>query len=264
MNPPHWPTTEPGLRTAPGNRCATTARRMAVRSTKRSAPPWSPPSGGFCAYCGISIRDNDPMKCRVEHSHPKSARDPACNWALAWTNLLAACNGGSHPHVATPGVHLEPTADNLSCDAHKDCLIQAKGLPLRCEGAFLDPRLVPAFPSLVRVHLGTGELRPDVASCHGCPSWPGHRHGALEDRGAVTIRMLNLDCDRLVRAWLTMVRHVENQKKGLRQAGWTANDAPGKLAPPHFRPAWPAFFTTLRTCLGPAADAHLQSLGFQG
>lgn len=112
------------------------------------------------------------MKCRVEHFHPKSDQDPACNWAPAWGNLLVVCNGGSHPHVATPGYCLEPTTDNLSCDAHKDRMIQ--------------------------------------------------------------------------------------------QAGWDTDVALGKLATQHFRPEWPAFFSTLRTSQRPAAEAQLRSLGFQG
>lgn len=219
---------------------------------------------GLCAYCEICIGDNDPMKCRVEHFHPKSDQDPTCNWALAWGNLLAVCNGGSHPHVATPGFYLKPRTDNLSCDAHKDRMIQQRELTLPCEGAIVDPHLLPAFPSLVRVHFSTGALQPDARSCGACAPWPGNRHGSVEDLVAFTIRMLNLNCDRLRQARLVILRHVESQKKKLRQAGWEADVALGKLATQHFRPEWPAFFSTLRTCLGPAAEAHLRSLGFQG
>lgn len=219
---------------------------------------------GLCAYCEIGISDNDPMKCRVEHFHPKSHQDPACNWALAWSNLLAVCNGGSHPHVTAPGFHLEPTADNLSCDAHKDHMIQQHLLTLPCEGAILDPRRLPAFPAFVRVHRGTGELQPDSPSCRACAPWADNRHDSVEELVAFTIRMLNLNCDRLLQMRLTLVRDIERQKKRLREAGQDAGSALAHLASRYFRPEWPAFFSTFRSCLGQAAEAHLQTLGYQG
>lgn len=38
--------------------------------------------GGLCAFCGIDIRDNDSLKCRIEHFHPKSDASATHNWAL--------------------------------------------------------------------------------------------------------------------------------------------------------------------------------------
>ena len=89
---------------------------------------------GLCAYCEIDIRDNDPLKCRIEHFHPKSDQTTAHNWALDWQNMLAVCNGGSIEYLTASGFYLPPRQANLSCDAHKDRMIQQGQLPACCEG----------------------------------------------------------------------------------------------------------------------------------
>lgn len=105
---------------------------------------------GLCAYCEIDIRDNNPLKCRVEHFHPKSDTITSHNWALDWQNMLTVCNGGNNPHIANSGFHLKPTDENLSCDAHKDRMIQTKRLAKDCEGWILNPLQLEAFPSLLK------------------------------------------------------------------------------------------------------------------
>lgn len=220
--------------------------------------------GGLCAYCEIDIRDNNPLTCRVEHFHPKSDTSTPHNWALDWQNMLGVCNGGSNPHIAADGFVLPPIAENLSCDAHKDRMIQSKQLAEQCEGWLLNPLHMQAFPSLFRLNKSTGFLSPNTAACAAHPPWPNNQHESLEELVRHTIDMLNLNCDRLAQQRLRVIRDIENNKKSQRSQGFSPQQGMSNLAGRYFRITWPGFFTTIRLFLGEAAEAHLQSLHFQG
>ncbi|AGX88650.1 retron system putative HNH endonuclease [Candidatus Symbiobacter mobilis] len=219
--------------------------------------------GGICAFCEIDICDNDPLQCRVEHFHPKSDITQAHNWALDWNNLLAVCAGGSYRFASAPYVH-EPLAENLSCDTHKNRMIQVGRLQEQCEGWILDPAAIPAFPSLFRLEMSTGRLLPDPDHCAVLPIWPGNRHADVPTLVQHTIDMLNLNCDRLCNARLTIIRDIERNKKKQRMAGFAAHQGLGNLAAHYLRQRWPGFFSTIRLCLGTAAETYLANLGYQG
>jgi uncharacterized protein (TIGR02646 family) len=219
---------------------------------------------GLCAYCEIGIRDNNPLKCRVEHFHPKADTSTVRNWALDWQNMLGVCNGGSHPHVADAGFHLEPIDKNLSCDAHKDRMIQAKKLAEACEGWILNPLQLAAFPTLFRIEKSTGFLYPDPSVCETCVFSADNRHASLEALVQHTIDMLNLNCDRLAHARLQLIRDIEARKKRQRDQGFSAQQGLSNLVQRYFVYRWPGFFTTIRLCLGASAEVHLQSLPYQG
>lgn len=218
---------------------------------------------GLCAYCEIDIRDNDPMKCRIEHFHPKSDITPAKNWALDWSNLLAVCNGGSNPYVGGAGYFLAPIDKNLSCDQHKDRMIQAGRLAASCEGWILDPLAMPAVPSLFSLAKHSGELTPHDLHC-AQTAIAGNRHGSTHELVQHTIDMLNLNCDRLAKSRLQIVRNIEAAKKRERQQGFNATDGLTNLVRRYFRTRWPGFFTTFLLCLEPAAGQHLHTQGYQG
>lgn len=218
---------------------------------------------GLCAFCEIDIRDNDPLRCHVEHFHPKSDITPAKNWALDWNNLLGVCNGGSYEHISAPGYFLSPRDENLSCDQHKDRMIQLGKLPSTCEGWILNPLQLCASPSLFRLEMSTGKLQPNVDSCR-LTAIDGNQHATAEALVEHTIEMLNLNCDRLSQSRLRIIRDVENAKKRQRQSGFNAAEGLANLASHYFRTQWPGFFTTLRLCLGTAAESHLHSIGYQG
>jgi len=220
--------------------------------------------GGLCAYCEIDIRDNDPLKCRVEHFHSKSdpARPP--NWALDWQNMLGVCNGGSNPHVTAPGFHLSPLKKNLSCDAHKDQQIQSGALPIACEGWILNPLDVHAFPCLFKVGMFDGRLEPDPVVCEELEPWPNNQHASVADLVQHTIDMLNLNCDRLSKSRLAVIRNIESNKETLRAQGFDAAQGMADLAQRYFHLPWPGFFSVIRNCLGVAAEAHLQANNYQG
>jgi uncharacterized protein (TIGR02646 family) len=219
--------------------------------------------GGLCAYCEIDIRDNDPLKSRVEHFHAKSHTGTPTNWALHWSNMLAVCAGGSYKYGAAPYT-MEPIRKNLSCDAHKDQLIQDGKLPKACEGWVIDPLLLPATPSLFAINKTTGELRADDAACTNAPPWPSNQHADVKALVEHTISVLNLNCDRLRTARLLVIEDIEDNKKMQRLAGRTHQQALSLLANRYLGKPWPGFFTTICLCLGEAADSYLQQVQYQG
>ncbi|MCP5168805.1 MAG: TIGR02646 family protein [Hahellaceae bacterium] len=219
--------------------------------------------GGICAFCEMGIHDNDPLKCRVEHFHPKSDITPAHNWALDWDNLLGVCAGGSYKYGTAPHTQ-EPLSQNLSCDAHKDQMIQSGKLSEQCEGWILNPLDIMANPSLFVIEKSTGRLLPDTAQCATLPAWPNNRHADLQALVQNTIDMLNLNCDRLSQARLALVRDIEHNKKKQREQGFSPQQGLSNLAAHYFRQHWPQFFTTIRICLGAYAESHLASIAFQG
>ena len=219
---------------------------------------------GLCAFCEIGIHDEAPLRCRVEHFHPKSDNTAGHNWALDWQNMLGVCRGGSNPYDPDPEYNKKPTSDNLSCDAYKDQMIKEGKLPQQCEGWILNPLRLNAFPSLFRLDKMRGFLHPDPAHCAAEPPIPNNQHATVEDLVQHTIDMLNLNCDRLAQGRLRIIRAIEHDKKKQRQFGVTAQVGLNNLAQQYFRIQWPRFFTTVRLCLGPIADGYLNQIQFQG
>ena len=94
---------------------------------------------GLCGYCETKLSNDN---YQVEHFIPQSDPKRGQNLSLNCTNLIACCSGG-----------LQPNTKQLSCGqakADKICTI--------------DPREVPALPSLMRV-LPNGEIEPNKANC---------------------------------------------------------------------------------------------------
>lgn len=218
--------------------------------------------GGLCAFCEIGLHDHNPLKCRVEHFHPKSDTSTAHNWALDWQNMLAVCMGGSQRHQQPPHA-LEPLPENLSCDAYKDQMINLGNLAEHCEGWIIDPMGLPAFPSLFFLEKSTGRLLPDEDMCSGI-ALLGNKHQGTRALVQHTIDMLNLNCDRLCEARVRVLWDIERRKKSLRQQGIQPQRGLRDLAEHYFRPRWPDFFTTIRLSLGVAAEQYLTDIGFQG
>lgn len=218
---------------------------------------------GLCAYCEININESASLMSRVEHFHPKSDRSVHHNWALDWRNMLAVCAGGSYRYGVAPYT-MEPLDKNLSCDAHKDRLIQQNKLSELCEGWVLNPLQIYVTPSLFYINKLTGELKANKEYCDAAPPWPGNQYGNTEQLVEQSIAALNLNCDRLCQARLIVIWDIENSKKRQRAAGYNSTQGLKNLAKQYLRSEWPAFFTTICLCLGVAADNYLQSVNYQG
>ena len=216
---------------------------------------------GLCAYCEQSISSNDPLHRRLEHFHPKSDRAGIHNWDLDWENMLAVCDGGSNR--SKDEIKSYPLPSNLSCDAHKDHMIQTKKLPILCEGRLLNPLSVPAFPNLFALDKGTGRLMPAESSC-ATTNVAANVFGTTGELTDNTIDILNINCNRLVDKRRRLVINVEYNKKRLRESGYPPAEAYVKLVDRYFKTHWPEFFTTIRCCLGAAAEVYLKTIEFQG
>lgn len=219
--------------------------------------------GGLCAYCEIDIRDNDPLKSLIEHFHPKSDRSGDVNWALDWSNMLAVCKGGSYKHVPAPH-SMEPLSENQSCDVHKNHRIQQGKLPENCNGWVLNPLHLPAWPSLFEIDKFSGELRASEAHCAAAAPWPNNQHSDVASLVQHTIASLNLNCPRLCKARLAVVRDIEHNKKKQRLAGVSPQQGLANLAQRYLLRRWRPFFTTICLCLGSGADEYLQKIQYQG
>lgn len=218
--------------------------------------------GGLCGYCEIEVRIGEQFQCRIEHFHPKSDTSITHNWALDWQNMLAVCMGGSQRHHKPPHA-LEPLVENLSCDAHKDQMVTTGQLDECCEGWIIDPVALPAFPSLFFLEKSTGRLLANADQCARL-MLHGNKHPSTQALVQHTIDMLNLNCTRLCEARERIVWDIERNKKRFRLQNIGPDEALRKLAERYFRRRWPGFFTTIRLCLGTAAEQYLVDSKFQG
>lgn len=216
---------------------------------------------GLCAYCEQKISAKDSLRCRIEHFHPKSDTSETRNWSLDWKNMLAVCDGGSRTSGEQPVVH--PLPENLSCDAHKNRMIQTGKLSVACEGHLLNPLEIPAFPNLFALDKGTGYIKPDETSC-AAVNIHGNACDTTTELVGRTIEILNLNCERLAEKRRILVVDIDQNKKRLREKGVLPAEMPGKLVSRYFNAKWPEFFTTIRCCLGHTAEAYLQSVNYQG
>ena len=189
---------------------------------------------GLCGYCEVGLID---LNVQVEHVIPQGTPRIGHQRDLDPVNMMACCLGGTKS-VDDEDYYLPPVRNNSSCG-------QAKGG--ETDGRFVDPRTLPALPSLVQVR-ATGEIEADLNACTD--------RGVPVEHVRYTIRMLGLNVRRLIRTrrkrWSdlnTMFGNLDDpnlitgaaqQELGL--------DGHGSL---------PAFFTTARSFFGAAAEAVL-------
>ena len=194
---------------------------------------------GLCGYCEIDLTELDRQ---VEHSVPRS--DPiGASRALDVTNMIACCKGG------TAGVYgdarsrdetryREPVRHHQSCG-------QKKGD--RVDKDLIDPRTLPALPSLTRVLLD-GTMEADAAECEAV--------GESAHRVERTIEILGLNVRRLrdarERHWRTL---NDAWKDYVDDPDMMGEVARGELLPKKGR--LPRFFTTNRSYFGSAGERIL-------
>lgn len=213
--------------------------------------------GGLCGYCERKIINLPENKQRIEHFHAKSDQSaPNKNWALDWNNVLAVCIGGDD---ADKQVH--PLPSNLSCDSHKNHLINKGKLVSACEGHLLNPLHIPTTACLFGLDKATGALNVNIANCQQLAG-VGHSYGSLETLVETTIEILNLNCQRLKDDRLEVLKSYNQEVAKARKA----NDKRGleKLVCRWFRKRWPSYFTTRRIILGKHAETFLHDVGYNG
>ena len=198
---------------------------------------------GLCGYCEIGLHPRDR---EIEHVIPRSdtARGGVAR-VLDHTNMIACCRGNAaEPHH--PDIRDEPSRFRPPVRKHRSC---GHAKEDKSDADFLDPRAVPALPSLVRV-FGDGEIAPDKLACMAT--------GVDAARVERTIKTLGLNVPRLKEGraarWRALeedLHHYGEDRTKIRAAA-RRELAPGELG------RLPAFFTTTRSFFGQLAEAILE------
>lgn len=208
--------------------------------------------GGLCAYCEIAIAKPQ-ATLQVEHLVAKSFRDQAINWGLHWPNMIAVCSGGSQ-YSKDEHRFVDDLPLNLSCDQHKNHLVNCNKIPEDSRGWIANPLEIPGFPRLVDV-LHDGKLKANPEACAQVEIQPNH-YATTEELIANTIDHLNLNCYRLCNA------RVSAHKQIVREMSNTPPAQRAKLCPKYLSKQagkHRQFFTVFRCRLGQAAEAFLRA-----
>ena len=106
---------------------------------------------GLCGYCEIDLREDDRQ---IEHVIPRNEPQEGTARALDPSNLIACCLGGTK-EATDNDRFLRTTPASVSCGQAKDDSVDPD---------FIDPRKLPALPSLTRVNLN-GRIEADREAC---------------------------------------------------------------------------------------------------
>ena len=208
----------------------------------------------LCAYCECRINLDE--NSRIEHFHPKSDTATNTNWHILLSNLLGVCNGGEQGEQDA-----FPLPQNLSCDAAKKNKI--------CDGEIVNPLKLPPFPPAFSFNKSDGTLAPNKEFCEKYTNIEGNKCNSTCELLKNTIKILNLNCDRLCINRIHILHGIEKRKKALRSMHKNnLNCSPDKIlkdiTEQFFRNKWPAYFTTIRNCLGEHAEKYLKEKNFDG
>lgn len=208
--------------------------------------------GNLCAYCEIDLRNGATATSdfRVEHFHPKSDQSTGHNWHIDWRNLLGCCHGGSQSHVVDAANRF--TSPDHSCDVSKsrDLL----------DHVILNPLNIPATPALFQFARANGEISVNQTACQSA--------NVPLAKAQATINYLQLDANRLRRLRKAVLDSLNHLLANRVANGQTAAQARRAIARAILRKDnnghWPAFFSSIRSYLGQAAEDQLASIGYQG
>jgi len=214
---------------------------------------------GLCAYCENDLKDFGGIGLpdfRVDHFFPKSPHVPPPNRSLDWQNLRAVCTGGNSQFIGDPE-RFQSHPDH-SCDVPKG--------QRNLVGLILDP--LTDIDPFEEVFLFDEDGHMFVS--------PNCELGK-KVRAERTIKELRLSPEpdkevpnpRLVkfRKKVIDVLRAELMKRTDQDVQGTTQ-AMTELAeiffPSDSEKDWPAFFSTIRWFLGPAAEQRLRQINYMG
>lgn len=200
---------------------------------------------GLCGYCEINLVELDRQ---IEHVIPRGDSQYGASREVDVTNMIACCKGGTSPVFASSerssdeDRYFEPVKDNMSCGQAKEDLNDAD---------FLEPRKLPALPSLTKV-LVDGRIEVDEKACES--------EGIPTTRVTRTIEILNLNAERLKSAREKQWNNLEEEADQIGDPddsdimeAWVRSvlmpDDAGRLV---------SFFTTTRSYFGSLAERVLK------
>ncbi|MCY4056301.1 MAG: TIGR02646 family protein [Cyanobacteria bacterium MAG CAR4_bin_6] len=192
---------------------------------------------GLCGYCEINVTEQDRQ---VEHVIPQSDPEQGKARALDPTNMMVCCKGGTGRITGQEDERRRtPVRRNRSCG-------EAKG-SLR-DPQFIDPRDLPALPSLMQVGFD-GKIRADTEACRGV--------SVDVDRVNRTIDILGLNVERLQLAREERWRALNDKYKEHFGNPQVMKGAARSELLPGEDGRLPRFFSTSRSYFGPVAEAIL-------
>ncbi|NMD53204.1 TIGR02646 family protein [Shewanella sp. DNRA4] len=164
----------------------------------------------LCAYCESDLSAALANNRRVEHFQSKSdGIEDGRNIHLDWFNLLGVCVGGSDYE----NMKVYELPFNLSCDAHKAHLESTqKNLDKNWNGKVISPLTIPEHHILFKFEKSTGKLFPDPDYC-SMHKFSENQFETTEELVNETIRVFNLNCDRLNKARLQVFYFLQKQIK---------------------------------------------------
>ena len=200
---------------------------------------------GLCGYCEINLTELDRQ---IEHIIPRRDPQQGASKEVDITNMIACCKGGTSPVFASSerssdeDRYFEPVKDNMSCGQAKEDLNDAD---------FLEPRKLPALPSLTKV-LVDGRIEVDEKACES--------EDIPTTRVTRTIEILNLNAERLKLAREKQWNNLEEEADQIGDPdnsdimeAWIRSvlmpDDAGQLV---------SFFTTTRSYFEPLAERVLE------
>ena len=186
---------------------------------------------GLCAYCEIEIKER---RRQVEHVIPQSSDRTK---ALDIADMVACCMGGTVSGTDEDHYRM-PVRHNMSCG-------QAKGN--QNDPNFIDPRMLPALPSLMRV-IDNGLIEADENACRTA--------GFLPDHVTRTIEILNLNAERLRLAREKRWNGLEEEWGQIDDSNMM-NDWIRSVLIPDANDLLASFFTTSRCYFGPLGERVL-------
>jgi uncharacterized protein (TIGR02646 family) len=199
----------------------------------------------LCAFCEITLEA--PLFVQVEHWFPKDpALDPAHNWGLDFSNLMAACEGGARPDVDAAGARWQrPIKETQHCG-------QAKGNRVEVD-RMLDPRSqLPSGPVWTVDPAGRLDPRPGLSDEVGSRAIGTVQHLNLNSKVLLRLRKAHWDAieDSVAEAWMAHGGDdaADHAARCATMPIWLGL-ADGKLA---------NFWTTARAYYGPLAEDWLQ------
>jgi uncharacterized protein (TIGR02646 family) len=168
----------------------------------------------LCAYCEASLQGCTENNKRVEHFNSKSGISPLNkNLHLDWFNLLGVCLGGSD--LKSKEEYQLP--QNLSCDSQKARIEETEKLKDKnWIGKVLFPLYLSADHKLFVFIRSTGELAPNIEYCAN-NNIPDNKFENTVILVEETIRIFNLNCDRLNKARLVIFYDFERYIKVARE-----------------------------------------------
>lgn len=191
---------------------------------------------GLCGYCEINITENDRQ---VEHVVPQSAPVQGEVRALDAKNMMVCCKGRTRQN-RDDARYLRPLKHNRSCGEAKEDCVNPK---------FLDPRELPALPSLIELR-SDGEIRADKEACEDA--------SICVDRVKETIDILGLNVDRLRLAREKRWRALNENWQDYFDDPQAMKEAARMELLPREDNRLPLFFSTSRSYFGPVAEKILE------